>query len=211
MANLTFEKALKEKGFELVGGVDEAGRGPLAGPVVAAAVILKSSAFNTRIDDSKLLSPRQREKAYLEITQAGFVGLGVVGEDIIDTHNILIATNMAMQKAIFSCVSSLKNKLKDKTKLYFLVDGANMRLDIPYAFRCITKGDSKSLSIAAASIIAKVSRDRMMEAYDKTYPLYGFKKHKGYPTKEHILNLRKFGASRLHRKTFFPVSEVINK
>jgi len=210
MANLVYEKALKEKGFEAVGGVDEAGRGPLAGPVVAGAVILRDCQFNTRIDDSKLLSPRQREKAYLEIERSSFVGIGVVGEGIIDKYNILVATNMAMRKAVFSCVSKLKNKLKKKTKFYFLIDGANTRLDIPYAFRCIKKGDSKSLSISAASIMAKVSRDRMMEAYDKTYPLYGFKKHKGYPTKEHVANLKKFGVSSIHRKTFFPVSEIID-
>lgn len=209
MANVDLEKALKEKGFEAIGGVDEAGRGPLAGPVVAGAVILRDWQFKARVDDSKLLSPRQREKAYLEIKQFAFVGIGVVGQDIIDKHNILVATNMAMRKAVFSCVSKFKNELKDKTKFYFLIDGVNMRLDIPYAFGCVKKGDRKSLSISAASIMAKVSRDRMMEAYDKTYPLYGFKKHKGYPTKEHVANLKKFGVSLIHRKTFFPVSELM--
>lgn len=204
MPNLIYELNARKKGFSLVGGVDEAGRGPLAGPVVAAAVILKKNEFKNRIDDSKLLSSLQREKAYREITECAIIGLGIISEKIIDSRNILCATNLAMENAIHSCV----RRLKRKAKLYFLIDGKNMNLEIPYKFRCIVAGDKRSLSISAASIVAKVVRDRIMHTYDKIYPSYGFRQHKGYGTAQHILNLKRFGASSIHRKTFAPVSQL---
>ncbi|MDP1852822.1 MAG: ribonuclease HII [Candidatus Omnitrophota bacterium] len=206
MPNFSYESAVLKKGFECVGGVDEAGRGPLAGPVVAAAVVLKKIKFKNRIDDSKLLSASQREKAYYEITQNSFFGTGIICEKIIDTLNILRATRLAMENAIYSCV----HKIKGVERLSFLIDGTNIALDIPYKFQCIIGGDSKSLSIACASIIAKVTRDRIMQIYDKVYPEYGFKQHKGYGTREHILNLKKAGVSAIHRRSFYPVSLMCN-
>lgn len=206
MPNFNYESAALSDGFDFVGGVDEAGRGPLAGPVVAACVILNNVKFENRIDDSKLLSPLQREKAYCEIAQNSVVGVGIIAEAVIDAENILRATYLAMENAVYSCIS----KLKEKGNPYFLIDGKNMKLGIPYAFESVISGDKKSLSISCASIIAKVTRDRIMQIYDKTYPEYGFKQHKGYGTRKHIFNLKKFGISEIHRKTFYPVSAMCN-
>lgn len=204
MPNLSYENRLKQQGFKWVGGVDEAGRGPLAGPVVAAAVIFKKNEFNAKIDDSKKLSALQREKAYYEIIDNAFVGIGIISETIIDTYNILRATCLAMENAIYSCV----HKLKNNELPYFFIDGNKINLAVLCKFECIVSGDSKSLSIAAASIVAKVTRDRIMQIYDKVYPVYGFKQHKGYGTREHILNLKKEGASAIHRRSFYPVRPV---
>lgn len=204
MPNLDYEKQIVKEGFSFVGGVDEAGRGPLAGPVVAAAVILQKNRFRNRIDDSKALSALQRENAYSEIMEKASVGVGIISHDIIDASNIVRATILAMENAVYSCLARIKNK----KGAYFIVDGLNINLNIPYPFKCIVRGDKKSLSISAASIIAKVTRDRIMRGYDKIYPDYGFAQHKGYPTREHILRLVKFGVSDIHRKTFFPVSEI---
>ncbi|PIQ88873.1 MAG: ribonuclease HII [Candidatus Omnitrophica bacterium CG11_big_fil_rev_8_21_14_0_20_42_13] len=211
MPNFYYEADAGKKGFDLVGGVDEAGRGPLAGPVVAAAVILTEKKINSKIDDSKALSAVQRENAYKEITDFSVVGIGIIPETIIDSLNILQATLVAMENAVISCArKAAKIFLSGSAKknLYFLVDGGNIGLKIPYGFRCIVSGDKKSRSIAAASIVAKVTRDRIMQIYDKVYPSYGFSRHKGYPTKEHIANLRRFGPVKIHRKTFYPVSEL---
>ncbi len=199
---LYYEKKLKAKGYDIIIGVDEAGRGPLAGPVVAAAVVLKTFRFKNRIDDSKKLTPLSRQKAFLEIIDKSISGIGIVSERIIDRINILEASRLAMKRSI----AALADKfifLNHASRLmaHVIVDG-NMALDIPFIYTKIIKGDSKSKSIACASILAKVARDRVMNLYDGFYPQYGFKKHKGYPTKEHRLALERFGPSLIHRKSF---------
>ena len=196
---LYFERKLKKKGKDLIIGIDEAGRGPLAGPVVAAAVFLKKARFKNRIDDSKKLTPLQREKAFLEITDKALFGIGVMNEKIIDRLNILEATRLAMEKAVAELLNKLTSFNEKRTHL--LVDG-NVRLDLNLAVTNIIRGDSRSKSIASASILAKVTRDRIMLLYDKIFPQYGFLKHKGYPTKAHRKALKKFGKSIIHRTTF---------
>jgi len=192
---LRHEKSLKSKGYSLIAGVDEAGRGPLAGPVVAGAVILKSLRFKAVIDDSKKLSPKGRESAYREIFKKALVGVGVVDEKVIDMINIYQATLLAMKKAV-AALGAVPE--------YILVDG-NMRLDMPHPQKYIVGGDAKSISIAAASIIAKVTRDRIMCEYDAAYPAYGFRHHKGYPTRFHKEALLRYGPSPIHRYTYAPV------
>jgi ribonuclease HII len=196
-----YEKKFRKRGFALIIGVDEAGRGPLAGPVVAAAVALKEQSFVNRIDDSKKLSPLQREKAFPEIVDKSTFGIGIVDEKIIDRINILESTRLAMEKAIDHLLSKLKY---NRRRIHILVDG-DVKLISDYPFTNIIKGDAKSRSIAAASIIAKVTRDRIMFLYDKLYPEYGFLQHKGYPTKTHRLALKRFGPSVIHRKSFYGV------
>ncbi len=194
-----YERKLIKEGYDLIIGVDEAGRGPLAGPVVAGAVALNGRYFKNRIDDSKKLSLQEREKAYLEITAKSIYGIGIVNEKVIDNLNILTATRMAMEEAVRSLIAKLKTE--QKRHIHILVDG-NVKLELPFPFTTIIKGDSKSKSIASGSILAKVTRDWIMVTYDKIYPQYGFRKHKGYPTKEHKEAIRKFGLSLIHRKTF---------
>ena len=167
----------------------------MAGPVVAAAVILKTFSFKERIDDSKKLSAKKREKAYDEIIERSIFGLGIVDEKTIDRINIYQATKRAMSMAI----SDLKAPPD-----YVIVDG-KMKIATKCPIKCIVGGDSKSLSIAAASIIAKVTRDRIMLRYDKVYPQYGFAHHKGYGTKSHMVALREHGPSPIHRFSFNPV------
>jgi len=181
----------------LIAGVDEAGRGPLAGPVVAACVILKDlrPKFRNRIDDSKVLSPKARLKAYDEIRKKAFFGVGITDEKKIDSLNIYKATILTMEKA----VKGLGVKPD-----FLLIDG-NLKLKVPCKKANIIGGDSKSLSIACASIIAKVTRDRIMDKYHKTYPHYGFKYHKGYGTKRHFEALSEYGPSPIHRMTFRPI------
>ena len=176
-------------------GVDEAGRGPLAGPVVAAAVILFRKTPLLGLDDSKKLAPALRETLFWEICRHGLVGVGVVHEDKIDQINIYQATRLAMKQAVLALT---------RTPDLLLIDG-NLKLDIPLKQRAIIAGDRKSASIAAASIIAKVYRDAWMRHLDKLYPLYQFEKHKGYPTPEHLGNLRRQGPCPVHRKSFGPV------
>lgn len=179
--------------FQYICGVDEAGRGPLAGPVVAGAVILSGDAPILYLNDSKKLSQKKREKLYDEImASAVAVGVGIVSPGRIDEINILQATYEAMRQAV--------GKLKVKPEV--LLNDAVTIPDIDILQVPIIKGDAKSVSIAAASIIAKVTRDRMMEEYDKIYPEYGFAAHKGYGTKTHIEMLKKYGATPIHRKTF---------
>lgn len=196
---LYYERKFKKQGYDLIIGVDEAGRGPLAGPVVAAAVALKALSFNSRIDDSKKLTPLTRQQAFPEIIQKSFFGIGIVSEKIIDRVNILAATQMAMQKAVASLVKKISPD--QASRAYIIVDG-NMRLNFAIPYSSIIKGDTKSKSIACASILAKVIRDRIMDLYDSFYPKYNFKKHKGYPTKEHYRALKKAGPSPAHRKSF---------
>lgn len=217
---LYYERKLKKKGYDLVIGVDEVGRGSLAGPVVAAAIVIKTPRFKNRIDDSKKLTPYQREKAFTEIITKSIFGIGIINEKIIDRLNILVATRRAMEAAVLALINKLKkvpknrihpslstskksNKLR-KGGVHIIVDG-NVSLDINLAYTNIIKGDSKSKSIACASILAKVVRDRIMCLYDKVYPQYGFLRHKGYPTKMHRVALKRFGPSQIHRMSFIPL------
>lgn len=197
---LYYERKLKKRGYNLIIGVDEVGRGPLAGPVVAAAVTLKAHRFKNRIDDSKKLTLQSREKVFPEIINNSVFGVGVVNEKLIDRLNIQTATGMAMEQAIKALIEKLK-PTREYRHIYILVDG-NVRLHTPLAYKNIIRGDSKSKSIAAASILAKVIRDRLMSLYDRIYPQYGFIKHKGYGTKMHRLALKKFGPSLIHRTSF---------
>lgn len=171
----------------------------MAGPVVASAVILKDFDFTAEINDSKKLSSRKREIAYSEILEKAIIGVGIVDEKTIDEINIYRATIKAMELAL--------SKLKTPPD-YVIVDG-RMKLSTHCPIKCIIKGDSKSLSIAAASIIAKVTRDHLMLEYDKVYPQYGFARHKGYGTRYHQLALKKHGPSPIHRFSFQPVKQSI--
>jgi ribonuclease HII len=196
---LYYERKLKKRGIDIIIGVDEAGRGPLAGPVVAAAVALKVTCFKNRIDDSKKLTPSCREKAFLEILKKSTFGIGIVNETIIDRINILQATRIAMEQAISHFTEKIKYQ-KNK-RIHVIVDG-NIKLSINLPFTSIIKGDAKSLSIASASILAKVTRDRIMGLYHKIYPQYKFNKHKGYSTREHRSIVKRIGLSPIHRKSF---------
>jgi len=199
---LSYEKDLAKKGYKLIGGIDEAGRGPLAGPVVAGCVILNNDVPILGIDDSKKLSKSQRESLYWEIKDKAIaIGIGVVDNKVIDQINILQASLEAMIQAV-------KN-LPIKPN-YLLIDGQFCpKIDLHK--QAIIDGDKKSLSIASASIIAKVTRDKIMDELDKIYPQYGFSRNKGYPTDEHIFALKKYGACEVHRKTFAPVADVITQ
>ena len=183
----------------MIAGVDEAGRGPLAGPVVAGACILKDTRFACEINDSKQLSKKKREKAFAEILEKSIVGIGIVGEKTIDKINIYQATLRAMEIAIANL---------DVPPDYVIVDG-RMKLVTKCPVKCIVKGDCKSMSIAAASIVAKVTRDGIMTKYDKEYPQYGFARHKGYGTRRHIQTLQEFGPSPIHRFSYQPVKEAL--
>jgi len=195
-ALLMYEKELWGKEFSCIAGIDEVGRGPLAGPVVAAAVILPGDLSILGIDDSKKLSVSKREKLFDEIQESAIsVGIGIVEASLIDEMNILQATKLAMKQAIEN-LSVLPDHL--------LIDAVELPLAIPQTK--IIKGDSISLSIAAASIIAKVTRDRMMEEYEALYPGYGFARNAGYGTAEHLNGLREKGPCPIHRFSFAPVS-----
>ena len=189
-----YEKDCYEKGYQNIAGIDEAGRGPLAGPVVAAAVILPKGCLIEGVNDSKKVSEKKREKLYEDIIQNAVAwGVGIVDNEVIDEINILEATRKAMHEAI--C------QLKTKPD-YILID-AEKKVDtngVPYL--PIIKGDALSISIAAASIVAKVTRDRLMREYDQRFPIYGFEKHKGYGTKQHIEAIQRNGLCMIHRKTF---------
>lgn len=190
---LEIENNLYNQGYKYICGVDEAGRGPLCGPVVAAAVILPKDICIEGVNDSKKLSEKKREKLYDDImARALAVGVGISDVDVIEKVNILNATKLAMIQAI--------NNLQI-TPDYVIVDG-NQKIDITIPLDTVIKGDSKSESIACASIIAKVTRDRMLLKYDKAYPEYGFSKHKGYGTKLHIEAIKKYGITPIHRTSF---------
>ena len=196
-----YERAAMAQGHQVIAGVDEAGRGPLAGPVVAAAVILPPNCDIAGIYDSKQLSPRKRDAAFDKIQDIALgIGIGIVDAETIDKINILQATYRAMRDAI--------GKLAIQPD-FCLIDGYPIR-NFEYRHMGIVKGDSKSVSIAAASIIAKVTRDRIMCEYDVIFPGYGFAKHKGYPSKEHIEMLAIHGVCEIHRKTYGPVAERLN-
>ena len=190
---LEIEDKLYSEGYNFVCGVDEAGRGPLCGPVVAAAVILPKDEYIEGINDSKKLTEKKREKLYDDIMKkAVAVSIGISDVDVIEKVNILNATKLAMKQAI--------EKLSIKPD-YVLIDG-NQMIDINIKAETVVSGDAKSLSIAAASIIAKVTRDRMLIEFDKKYPEYGFAKHKGYGTKSHIEAIQKYGLTDIHRSSF---------
>lgn len=189
----TFEKATQDKGFVAVCGIDEAGRGPLAGPVYAAAVILPDGLIIEGLNDSKKLTEKKREELFdVIISEAVAYGIGLATEKEIDDINILQATYLAMRRA----VENLSVKAD-----YALVDGNRMP-PLEIDGETIVKGDAKSPSIAAASILAKVSRDRVMYELDSKYPEYQFAKHKGYGTKVHVEALKEFGPCEIHRKSF---------
>ncbi len=192
--NLKNERKLWKKGYKCVAGLDEAGRGPLAGPVVAAAVSIRTNPGLRQVKDSKKLSPKQREECFKLLTKHPQIkwGIGRASEKVIDRINILEATKLAMKKAV------LKLGVKPD---YLLLDG-NFKIDVDISQKAIVKADEKVFSCAAASIIAKVTRDREMERLHKKYPQYGFDRHKGYPTKYHYKKLRKNGLCKIHRKSF---------
>lgn len=189
-------KAHKE-GYRIVIGVDEAGRGPLAGPVVAAAVFLKDFRFKNRIDDSKKLSASARQAAFLEIAQKAVFGVGVMNEAVVDAVNIACAANLAAELA----VEKVLKRLSRRDKILLLCDG-RLRPGLDISAKEIIGGDGKSLSIACASIVAKVLRDRLMDIYGRLWPRYGFSAHKGYGTRQHAENIVRFGLSPIHRRTF---------
>jgi len=182
-------------------GVDEAGRGPLAGPVVAAAVILVDPETLAGINDSKKLSAERREELYLRIARTSLVGIGFADEKLIDEVNIYEATRLAMKKAVLNLPHTPTN---------LLIDGP-MRLDLALAQKGVIHGDGKSACIAAASIVAKVFRDHWMRKLHELYPAYGFYKHKGYGTAEHMEALGKIGPSPVHRRSFAPVREAADQ
>jgi len=188
-----FEGHARQRGYRIIAGIDEAGRGPLAGPVVAAAVILPPDYRHSEINDSKQLTPGKRERLYEVITtDALAVGLGVVEASVIDHVNILQATLMAMRDAVLDL-----SLVPD----YLLIDGKH-RIDVQTPQEVIIRGDARSVSIAAASIVAKVSRDRIMEIYHRQFPQYNFLKNKGYGTDEHREAIRRCGRCKIHRISF---------
>jgi len=189
----TFEKNAQKRGYAIVAGIDEVGRGPLAGPVVSAAVVLGDDFPVTGITDSKQVSSKQRDNLYNQIYQhAQAISLGMVSHEIIDQINILQAARLSMLYAV--------EKLQNPPE-FLLIDGI-YQIDSPIPQEIIKKGDQRSISIASASIIAKVTRDRMMIKYALEYPEYGFEQHKGYGTKKHRDAIKKHGICPIHRKTF---------
>ena len=189
----TFEKLAYQKGYKFIAGIDEAGRGPLAGPVVAAAVIFPPSYQNSQINDSKQVSARKREYLYDVINKEAIaIGIGTADADVIDRINILQASLQSMLEAV------LELSLPPD---FLLIDGLH-KISLKTPQKPLVKGDTLSVSIAAASIIAKVSRDRIMEMYHRQFPRYNFLRNKGYGTKEHRAAILEFGLCKIHRKTF---------
>lgn len=196
-----YEDALYEKGLTYIAGTDEAGRGPLAGPVVAAAVILKKGVKIEGVDDSKKLSDKKRRALKKEIEEKALaIGIAIVSPQEIDLINIYRASKEAMMSAI----KSLKIKPE-----YILADAMMLEEELGIPTESIIKGDQKSASIAAASIIAKVTRDEYMIMMDGFFPEYGFKQHMGYPTKKHIEAIKQYGITPIHRKTFEPIKSLL--
>ena len=195
-----YERGALLEGYKYVAGTDEAGRGPIAGPVVAAAVILKPGTFIEGLNDSKKISQKKRERIYEEILSLSLsYSIKVVDNQEIDRINILQASWLAMKLAVEDM---------DIQADFVLVDGYANKL-IKRSQRGLIKGDSLSASIAAASVLAKVYRDRIMEEYDFLYPGYGFASHKGYPTKKHLEALKELGVLKIHRKSFTPVAKLL--
>lgn len=237
IANFDLEKELLNQGYGLVLGVDEAGRGPLAGPVVACATTIRNDQFPNSnfqsnsndpisndprwdlIRDSKTLSEKQREKAYQFIMENFHVGIGLCDQKTIDRINILEASFLAMKKAVQELTRNLKLETRNEeeggfkiqaSRCVILVDGNKVIPNFSVEQKAVVGGDRKVKSIAAASIIAKVTRDRMMLEFAQKYPEYGFDKHKGYGTKVHMDALQEYGPCEIHRISFAPVTRVAN-
>ena len=199
-----YEKELWNTNLNYIGGVDEVGRGPLVGPVVTACVILPKDFKLDGLTDSKKLTEKKREEFYdYIINNCVAYAIGQCSPEEIDKFNILEATKIAMKRAIDSVNTQIKLD-------YILIDG-NMKFNLDIPYMSIVKGDSKSISIAAASVVAKVTRDRILIELDKKYPMYGYKDHKGYPTKKHIEAIYKYGLIDGYRKTFKPVCDIVEK
>ena len=194
------ETRLKRDGFHSVCGIDEVGRGPLAGPVTAAAVILNPTNIPDGLNDSKLLSEKQRERLYSRIVSSSAVSVIHISVEDIDRLNILQASLLAMRRAA---------EALEITPDYALIDGNKIPQDLLCPATAVVKGDNKSVSIAAASIVAKISRDRLMKALGDENPGYGWEKNAGYPTREHLLALRHLGVSPHHRHSFKPVHNIL--
>ena len=192
---LLHDRSFLDQGFLSLAGVDEAGCGPLAGPVVASAVIVRDFSFSAPVDDSKKLTASARQRAYEEIMQKCVVGTGVVDSPLIDKLNIYQATLRAMEEAVVKL---------GQAPGAILVDGPKAP-NLPFRQFPIVDGDAISSSIACASIVAKVTRDRMMEYYAHLHPRYGFEKHKGYGTRDHMEAIKKYGPCKIHRRSFEPV------
>ncbi len=230
-SNFDLEKELLSKGYDFVIGIDEAGRGPLAGPVVACAAVIKNYELGIRnyeiknldlVRDSKTLSEKQRENIFDFIQKNFFVGLGLCNHETIDRMNILEASFLAMKKAVADLIrnkskvespasSAGRQKPKELEKIIILVDGNKKIPNFSMEQRAIVGGDKIVKSISAASIIAKVTRDRMMKEMHEKYPEYGFNKHKGYGTKFHVEAIQKNGPCKIHRKTFEPVKSLVKR
>ena len=198
-----YENELRAEGIRYIGGVDEVGRGPLAGPVSAACVVLPEDFDVLGVDDSKKLSEKKREELFDKIREKALaVGIGMCDNRVIDEINILEATKKAMAEAIRDADSQLEEKgLSPEGTEHLLIDAVSLK-DVDKPQTSIIKGDAKSLSIAAASIIAKVTRDRLMAEYHRQYPFYGFDSNKGYGTKAHYEGIDKYGITPIHRKSF---------
>ena len=198
--NRKYERELIDEGITFIAGVDEVGRGPLVGPVVTACVVLPIDFKLEGLTDSKKLTEKKREQFFDIIMENALgVGIGIKDENIIDEVNIYEATKLAMYEAIEKCPCKIEHVLIDAMKLE--------NLNIPST--SIIKGDLKSISISAASVIAKVTRDRMLDELDKKYPMYDFKNNKGYPTKKHVDAIKEYGIIKEHRKTFKPVCDYV--
>jgi ribonuclease HII len=196
-----YERELYKQGFKYIAGVDEVGRGPLVGPVVSACVVLPKDFMLEGLTDSKKLSEKKRDLFYDIIKENALgIGIGYIDEKEIDCINIYQASKKAMMLAISNINCSID---------YILIDCMKLELNIPST--SIIKGDAKSISIAAASVIAKVTRDRMMYELDRKYPQYGFKDHKGYPTKKHLESLKKYGILNEHRLSYEPVKKILEE
>lgn len=196
-----YENALHEVGITVIAGVDEVGRGPLFGPVVAACVVLPVDFKCDLINDSKKLTHKKRLEAYKIIMENALsVSISVVGEEVIDEINILEASKLAMINAINDSTVNIEHVLIDACKLDIFIPSTS-----------IIKGDAKSITIASASIIAKITRDEMMDRTHEMYPMYGFDKHKGYPTKKHLEAISKYGIIEGYRKSFKPIKELIKE
>lgn len=203
MDNFEYERNLKNEGIEFIAGVDEVGRGPLVGPVVAACVVLPEEFNLDGLTDSKKLSEKKRDYFFEEIKkQALGYGIGIIDEKKIDEVNIYEATKLAMKEAIKECQKMCKIE-------HILIDAMPLQLDIPTT--SIIKGDLKSITISAASVIAKVTRDRMLYELDQKYPMYDFKHNKGYPTKKHLEAINTYGVLDEHRRSYGPVSDYLAK
>ncbi len=199
--NYLYERELREKGITFIAGVDEVGRGPLVGPVVAACCVLPEKFNLDGLTDSKKLSEKKRDYFFEEIKrQAIGYGIGIIDEKKIDEVNIYEATKLAMKSAIDACLKACRIE-------HILIDAMPLDLEIPTT--SIIKGDLKSITISAASVLAKVTRDRMLDELDETFPMYEFKKNKGYPTKKHLEAIEEYGIIDEHRKSYGPVKNYL--